>query len=44
MSNLLTLITFLPLIGALILVAFLRGQDAMADLNAKRSTPVRRRA
>ena len=36
MSNLLTLITFLPLIGALILVAFLRGQDAMAQLNAKR--------
>ena len=36
MSNLLTLITFLPLIGALILVAFLRGSDAMAQLNAKR--------
>ncbi len=36
MSNLLTLITFLPLVGALILVAFLRGQDAMAQLNAKR--------
>jgi NADH-quinone oxidoreductase subunit M len=36
MSNLLTLITFLPLIGALILVAFLRGNDAMAQLNAKR--------
>ena len=36
MSNLLTLVTFLPLVGALILVAFLRGQDAMAQLNAKR--------
>jgi len=36
MNNLLTLITFLPLVGALILVAFLRGNDAMARLNAKR--------
>ena len=36
MSNLLTLVTFLPLVGALILVAFLRGHDAMAQLNAKR--------
>ncbi|HUS54514.1 MAG TPA: NADH-quinone oxidoreductase subunit M, partial [Thermohalobaculum sp.] len=36
MTNLLTLITFLPLIGALILVAFLRGDDEMAQLNAKR--------
>ena len=36
MSNLLTLVTFLPLVGALILVAFLRGNDAMAQLNAKR--------
>jgi NADH-quinone oxidoreductase subunit M len=36
MTNLLTLVTFLPLVGALILVAFLRGNDAMAQLNAKR--------
>jgi NADH-quinone oxidoreductase subunit M len=36
MSNLLTLVTFLPLVGALILVAFLRGQDELAQLNAKR--------
>ena len=36
MSNLLSLITFLPLIGALVLMAFLRGDDAMARLNAKR--------
>ena len=36
MSNLLSLIVFLPLIGALILVAFLRGEDEMAKLNARR--------
>jgi NADH-quinone oxidoreductase subunit M len=36
MTNLLTIITFLPLIGALILVTFLRGDDEMAQLNAKR--------
>jgi NADH-quinone oxidoreductase subunit M len=36
MTNLLTLVTFLPLVGALILVAFLRGNDEMASLNAKR--------
>jgi len=36
MSNLLSLIVFLPLIGAIILVAFLRGEDEMAKLNARR--------
>jgi NADH-quinone oxidoreductase subunit M len=36
MSYLLSLITFLPLIGALILIIFLHGNDAMAQLNAKR--------
>jgi NADH-quinone oxidoreductase subunit M len=36
MSNLLSLITFLPLVGALILVASPLGQDAVAQLNAKR--------
>ncbi len=36
MSNLLTLITFLPLLGAVILIVLLRGDDEMADLNAKR--------
>ena len=39
MNNLLTLITFLPLSGALILVAFLRGHDEMARLNATRRAP-----
>ncbi|MEM7529932.1 MAG: proton-conducting transporter membrane subunit, partial [Pseudomonadota bacterium] len=32
---LLTLVTFIPLIGALILVIFLRGDDEAAQLNAK---------
>lgn len=32
---LLTLVTFVPLIGALILVLFLRGDDEAADKNAK---------
>ncbi len=36
MENLLSLITFLPLLGALALVVLLHGQDAMANLNAKR--------
>jgi NADH-quinone oxidoreductase subunit M len=36
MSNLLSLVVFLPLIGAVILVAFLRGEDAAARLNARR--------
>lgn len=35
MSNLLSLITFLPLVGALVLVLVLRGDDAAAQLNAK---------
>ncbi len=34
----LSLITFLPLIGALVLVIFLRGDDEAAQLNAKRFT------
>ncbi len=34
--NLLSLITFLPLIAALLLVVFLRGDDEAARLNAKR--------
>jgi len=38
MSNLLSLITFLPLIGAVFLVVFLRGDDAAANLNAKRAS------
>ncbi|MEM8842940.1 MAG: NADH-quinone oxidoreductase subunit M, partial [Pseudomonadota bacterium] len=36
MGNLLTLITFLPLLGALVMVLFLRGEDEVAALNAKR--------
>jgi len=36
MDNLLSLITFLPLIGAVVLMLFLRGEDAAAQLNAKR--------
>ncbi|MFT7390390.1 MAG: NADH-quinone oxidoreductase subunit M [Paracoccaceae bacterium] len=35
MSNLLSLITFLPLVGALVLVLVLRGDDKAAQLNAK---------
>ncbi len=35
MNNLLSLITFLPLIGAVVLLGFLRGDDAMAQKNAK---------
>jgi NADH-quinone oxidoreductase subunit M len=35
MDNILTLITFLPLIGALVLVLILRGEDEAAQLNAK---------
>ena len=34
--SILSLITFLPLIGAVLLVAFLRGEDEAAVLNAKR--------
>ncbi len=35
MDNLLSLITFLPLIGAVVLLLFLRGEDEMARRNAK---------
>ncbi len=35
MNNLLSLITFLPLIGAVVLLVFLRGEDEMAQKNAK---------
>ena len=35
MDNLLSLITFLPLIGAIVLLVFLRGDDEMARRNAK---------
>jgi NADH-quinone oxidoreductase subunit M len=35
MQNLLSLITFLPLIGAVVLLLFLRGEDAVAQKNAK---------
>jgi NADH-quinone oxidoreductase subunit M len=36
MDNLLSIVTFLPLVAALILALFLRGDDAAAQLNAKR--------
>ena len=36
MDNLLSLVTFLPLIGAVVLMFFLRGEDEAANLNAKR--------
>ena len=35
MDNLLSIVTFLPLLGALILAVFLRGSDAAANRNAK---------
>ena len=35
MDNLLSLVTFLPLIGALVLLVFLRGEDEAAARNAK---------
>ena len=35
MNSLLSLVTFLPLIGAVVLLVFLRGEDAMAQSNAK---------
>src|SRR4028118_390926 len=35
MNNLLSLVTFLPLIGAVVLLVFLRGEDEMAQRNAK---------
>jgi NADH-quinone oxidoreductase subunit M len=36
MDNLLSIVTFLPLVAALIMAVFLRGEDAAAQLNAKR--------
>jgi len=36
MDNLLSIVTFLPLVAALIMAVFLRGDDAAARLNAKR--------
>ncbi len=36
MDNLLSLVTFLPLIGAAVLAFFLKGEDTAAQLNAKR--------
>lgn len=35
MGNLLSIITFLPLVAALILAVFLRGNDEAANRNAK---------
>ena len=35
MDNLLSIVTFLPALGALILLVFLKGGDAAADRNAK---------
>ena len=35
MNSLLSLVTFLPLIGAVVLLVFLRGEDALAQKNAK---------
>ena len=35
MANLLSIVTFLPLLGAVILAVFLRGSDAAANRNAK---------
>ena len=35
MDNLLSLVTFLPLIGAVVLLGFLRGEDELAQKNAK---------
>jgi NADH:ubiquinone oxidoreductase subunit 4 (subunit M) len=36
MDNLLSIVTFLPLVAALIMAVFLRGDDEAAQLNAKR--------
>ncbi|MEM1275463.1 MAG: NADH-quinone oxidoreductase subunit M [Pseudomonadota bacterium] len=36
MENLLTLVTFLPLVAAVLMVLILRGDDEVTDLNAKR--------
>ncbi len=38
MTNLLSFITFFPLVGAVVLMLFLRGNDEVAVLNAKRLT------
>ena len=35
MNSLLSLVTFLPLIGAVVLIVFLRGEDELAQKNAK---------
>ena len=35
MNSLLSLVTFLPLIGATVLLVFLRGEDELAQSNAK---------
>ena len=35
MNSLLSLVTFLPLIGAVVLMVFLRGEDELAQKNAK---------
>ena len=35
MTNLLSIITFLPIVAAIIMALFLRGGDAAADRNAK---------
>ena len=35
MNSLLSLVTFLPLIGATVLLVFLRGEDELAQRNAK---------
>jgi NADH:ubiquinone oxidoreductase subunit 4 (subunit M) len=35
MDNLLSIVTFLPLVAALIMAVFLRGDDEAAQLNAK---------
>ena len=35
MDNLLSIVTFLPLLGAIILALFLRGDDEAANRNAK---------
>ncbi len=35
MNSLLSLVTFLPLIGAVVLLVFLRGEDELAQRNAK---------
>jgi len=36
MDNLLSIVTFLPLVAAAIMAVFLRGDDEAARLNAKR--------